>query len=396
MQLLEVLEIVEHRFHQRVHLVVGHLHRSDKAGDHAEGRGGLGVVGVQSARHRDAGEVGMLRHQLVHPLTGHRNQLRAAGGGRVLDVRCRVADDVGEAVDLVVAQRRAMFVRLEFGGQREVRHAHAQRRQQHLHRGALARAGVADVEALALEVLHPRHARVLARKDGQRFGMQGEHRAQVAKGTDVLELRRPLHRVVLHVRLHNAKVELFGLDRVHVVDRAASALDRAADAMFGPVLVHQAADRTACSVVDASDAPRADGDKLLLRVRRGGAERADQGHADCQCGDFFHTLLLGSKYQEPQGDHNAAKTFVQIYLSLRHRGTCPQAALSPTPLAFLHTAYSTAEHALRADAKVGPDTRSQSPGTGSAVWSITRLSTKLECTPVTPGMRVMRLSSNSW
>ena len=39
---------------------------------------------------------------------------------------------------------------------------------------------------------------------------------------------------------------------------------------------------------------------------------------------------------------------------------------------------------------------SQAPGSGSAVLSITRRNTKLECTPVTPGMRVMRLSSSSW
>ena len=41
-------------------------------------------------------------------------------------------------------------------------------------------------------------------------------------------------------------------------------------------------------------------------------------------------------------------------------------------------------------------TRAQAPGSGSAVLSITRRSTKLECTPVTPGMRVMRSSSSAW
>jgi hypothetical protein len=37
----------------------------------------------------------------------------------------------------------------------------------------------------------------------------------------------------------------------------------------------------------------------------------------------------------------------------------------------------------------------QVPLSGSAVWSTTRRNTKLECTPVTPAIRVMRLSSRS-
>ena len=90
--------------------------------------------------------------QLVDRRAGQRDQLRAAHRGRVLDVGRRMADAVEEAVDLAVAQRRPVLVRLQLGGEREVRHLPAHRGEQLLHRGARARAGVADVEALALEV----------------------------------------------------------------------------------------------------------------------------------------------------------------------------------------------------------------------------------------------------
>ena len=68
---------------------------------------------------------------------------------------------------------------------------------------------------------------------GERLGVQREHRAQVLERTLTLELRaETLEGVVLHVALHDAEVELALAHGVDVVDRAAGALDRAADAVL--------------------------------------------------------------------------------------------------------------------------------------------------------------------
>ena len=191
----------------------------------------------------------------------------------------RVADAVEEAVDLAVAQRRAVLVGLELGGQREVAQLPAHRGEQLLHRRARARAGVADVEALALEVGEGLDVGFLARQHGERLGVHREHRAQVAVGAGVLELAQALGGVVLHVGLREAQVELAGLDGVDVEHRAAGGLHRAADAVLGAVLVDQAADRAAGRVVDAGDAAGADGDELLLRERRARARSAARAAA---------------------------------------------------------------------------------------------------------------------
>src|SRR5690606_5029288 len=81
-----------------------------------------------------------------------RHQLRAAGRSRILDVGRRVADAIEEAVDLAVAQRRAVFIGPQFRGQREIFQGPAHRGQQFFHGRARARAWIADVEAFAFEV----------------------------------------------------------------------------------------------------------------------------------------------------------------------------------------------------------------------------------------------------
>ena len=73
----------------------------------------------------------MFLDQLVDSRAGDRNQLRAAGRGRILDVRCRTGNDEGKAVNLVVAQGRAMLVRLQLGGQRKIAGFHVRCSQQH-------------------------------------------------------------------------------------------------------------------------------------------------------------------------------------------------------------------------------------------------------------------------
>ena len=194
---------------------------------------------------------------------GQRNQLGAAGGGRILDRRRRMADAIEEAVDLVVAERGALLVGLELGGEREVRLGPAHLLEQLLHRGQRARAGIADVEALALEVGELGDAGVLARQYRERLGMHREHRAQIGIGL-ALELGLALGGVELNVGLRQPEIEFAGLDGVDVEHRAAGRFDRAAKAGFRPALVHQPADRAADRVVDAGHAAGADGDEFLL------------------------------------------------------------------------------------------------------------------------------------
>ncbi len=202
-----------------------------------------------------------------------------------------MADAVEEAVDLAVAQRRPVLVGLELRGEREVRQLPAHRAEQLLHRGAGARARVADVEALALEVVEALDVGFLAREHREGLRVQRHHRAQLLE-RPVLELALALGRVVLHIGLRDAHVELARLDGVDVEHRAAGRLDRAADAVLRAVLVDQAADRAARGVVHAGDAAGADGHELLLRLRRGSMdERCSQRRSDGGEGDErFHMV----------------------------------------------------------------------------------------------------------
>jgi hypothetical protein len=152
---------------------------------------------------------------------------------------------------------------------------------QHFHGGALAGAGIADVHALALEVVEGRDAGIGRGQDVERLGVHGEHRAQALVGTLALEFRaHAVQGVVLDVALHDPEVELALAHGVDVVHRAASALDRAPDAMRLPIEVDQTADGAAGRVVHAGDAAGADGDELLFL---GGSEIAhEQGGAGQQ------------------------------------------------------------------------------------------------------------------
>src|SRR3546814_1787189 len=74
---------------------------------------------------------------------------------------------------------------------------------------ALAGAGIADVHALALEVLEGLDVGILARDHGERLGMHREHRAQLLERALRAGLRRSaVVSVVLPVRLRHAEVEV--------------------------------------------------------------------------------------------------------------------------------------------------------------------------------------------
>ena len=114
----------------------------------------------------------------------------------------------------------------------------------------------------------------LARQHRERLGMHRDRPRAGRRKRLVLELPLALDRLVLHVRLRHAEVELAGLDGVDVEGRAAGRFHRAADAVLGAVLVDQPADRAAHRVVDAGDAAGADGDEFLLRGSRPALRRA--------------------------------------------------------------------------------------------------------------------------
>src|SRR5688572_30711088 len=109
------------------------------------------------------------------------------------------------------------------------------------------------------------------RENGERLRVDREHRAQVGMGAAFLEALLTLERVVLHVRLGHAEIELARLDGVDVESGPAGRFDRAADAVGLAILVEQPADRAARSVRDAGNTTGSNRYELLLR--RHGAVR---------------------------------------------------------------------------------------------------------------------------
>ena len=105
--------------------------------------------------------------------------------------------------------------------------------------------------------------------------MHSKHGTQVTVRA-ILVLVQAFDGVVLHVGLGEAEIELPSLDGVDIEHGAARRFNRAANAVFGPVLVHQTADRASGCVIHASDATRAYGHKLLLGHGRRGGKHARQ------------------------------------------------------------------------------------------------------------------------
>src|SRR5690606_34587715 len=115
-------------------------------------------------------------------------------------------------------------------------------------------------------------AGIRAHHHGERLRVQREHRAQVLERALVLEAVATVEGMVLDVRLDHAEVELARADAVQVEHRAFGALGRAADAVLGPSLSDQAADRAPRRVVHAGDSAGPDRDELLLLGLSGTAQ----------------------------------------------------------------------------------------------------------------------------
>ena len=191
MQAPELVEVVEHPLDQRVDGIGRHLGRTDHGGHHPVGGDVVRMARIDATGDGGLAEIHVVRHQLVDRRAGHRHDAGIAAGDRILDVGRRMADQVEESVDLAIAQRSAMFVGLQLGGEPEVAARPAHRLDQLQGRNLGAGAGIADVEALALQVRDLTDAGLVGRHDGDRLGMQREDRAQVGIRPAITELFVP-------------------------------------------------------------------------------------------------------------------------------------------------------------------------------------------------------------
>ena len=206
-----------------------------------------------------------------------------------------MTDQPEVGIDLVVAERLAGFGRLELGGQLEVVAAPAQGRLHDLPGSARAGAGVADIEALALDVIDVLDVGIAPRQHGHRLGMNREDGPQVLELALVLELRGAVVGVVLPIGLGDAELELATANGVDVVDRATGRFDGTANAVLFAVLVDQTADGAAGGIVHTRDTTGADGDEALLggrcRLRGRKAKTRHQGERCRGTEEFPHVLF---------------------------------------------------------------------------------------------------------
>src|SRR5262245_26459273 len=113
-----------------------------------------------------------------------------------------------------------MLVCSELRRQCKVGELPPERAEELLQRDACARARIANVEALALEILKLGDARLLADKHRHRLRVDRIDGAEVSKGV-VLERSLPLEGLEVDIRLHQTEVELTRLERVDVEGGAA-------------------------------------------------------------------------------------------------------------------------------------------------------------------------------
>lgn len=267
MQLLEVIEILEHCLDHLIDRVLRGRRRGHEGGADAEGGGVIRVAAIHAARNYHLEIVIIVRHQFVDRRAAYFNNHRVAGGRGFLVETARIADQPEEGVDLVVAERAGGFRRLHLRHQFEIVIGVAHGLPHDVPGGFRTRTGVADIDPLADQVLHRLDAGVGASDEGDRLGVNREDRAEFLERTGFDEglFAGAVIGVILPVRLGDAHVELAGADGVDVVDGTAGGLHRAAHAVFFAALVDETADGAARGVIDTGDAAGADGDEFLLR-----------------------------------------------------------------------------------------------------------------------------------
>jgi DNA-binding MurR/RpiR family transcriptional regulator len=176
-----------------------------------------------------------------------------------------VADGVDHRVDVVVAQRLGLFGGLKLGGDAKSSIVQPMASISTSMVPRWPEPGLPTFTRLPLRSSKV-DAGIGAGDDGERLGVDREDGAQAFEGALLLEARGAVVGVVLPVGLRHAEFQLAAADGVDVEDRAAGRFHAAADAVLGPVAVHQAADRAAGRVIDARHAAGADRDEgLILR-----------------------------------------------------------------------------------------------------------------------------------
>ncbi len=116
-----------------------------------------------------------------------------------------MSDHVGHGIDVVVSQRRGLLGGLQLFGTGEGILVPAHGIHQHFHGVALTGAGVADIDALAFEILKGIDVGVLAGKDGERLAMQLEDGAQILVSL-AFEVAGTVVGLVLHIGPHPCRV----------------------------------------------------------------------------------------------------------------------------------------------------------------------------------------------
>ena len=225
---------------------------------------------------------GIIRHQFVHFRAADLDKLCLTGRGRFLVEGRGVAHQPEERVNFVVAQRPRGFGGFHLRSQFEVVIAVAERLPHHIPGRLGAGAGIADVDALARQIVNVLDAGIGAGDDADRFGVNRKHRAQFLEraGGDERFLAGAVVGVILPVRLGHAHVKFTAADGVNVIHRPAGGLHRTADAVFFASLVDEPANGSAGRIIDAGYAAGADGDKSLL----GGVDGCDEYTAERQPG----------------------------------------------------------------------------------------------------------------
>ena len=276
MQLFEIVKVFKDSRNQGINRVFGHVRRGHKRRAHAKGF----HIRIRTAIHA-AGDGGgaverVVGDQFGNRIAGHIDQNAVTGGRGFLDRARGVANSIGHRVDLIVAQGGGLFRGLDFRGQGKIVFGPALGVQQNLHRATGARAGIADVDALALEIFERGDAGIGAGHNGEGLGVDRKDCAQTFKGAFAFEFGRAVKGVVLPVGLGNAELQLAFADGRDVIDRPAGGFDRTAHAVVFAAFVHQAADRAAGGVVNAGHATGADGDKFFGLSSRGCGQRQSQ------------------------------------------------------------------------------------------------------------------------
>ena len=265
MQCLELLEILEHGLDHLINGFRRSRRRGYESGADSESGHVFVAAPVHAARNDGAAVIGAVGDEGLDLGAVHGDDEAIAGSRCFLDRTGGMPDREYHGVDIVVAERPRLFGRFELGNQGEVVSGPAVRPHHDFHGRALSRTGIADIDTLPLEIGNMTDTGIRAGDDGEGLRMDRKDRTQVRKRPLGFEFVGAVIGVVLPVRLDHAHVQVAAADRIQIINRTTRALHRAANVVLGPISVDEATDGAAGRVVDAGNAPGADGNELWRR-----------------------------------------------------------------------------------------------------------------------------------